>query len=85
MTYVNEFYIIGSRYKKLKDDVKYQKLYYDILETEDLINAYKEYYNETAIKYNKLINSFPYVIIYKIKGKKTKLFFDRKDEKNSIL
>ena len=85
MTYVNEFYIISTRYKKLKDNTSYQNLYYDILDTEDLLNAYKDYYNDTALKYNKIISTFPFSIAYKVKGKKKKLFFDKKDEKNSVI
>ena len=81
MTYINEFYIISNRYKKLKDSSDFQKLYFNIVETEDLINAYKDYYNDVAIKYNKMIKRFPFAIIYKLKGKKQKLFFDRKDNK----
>ena len=83
MVYINEFYIISNRYKKLKDNKDFQQLYFNITETEDLINAYKEYYNEVAKKYNKLIRFFPFSIIYRLKGMKEKLFFDRPTNKDS--
>ena len=76
LTYINEFYLIENRYRKLSDDKRFQKIYYAINETEDLLNAYKYYYNSASEEYNKLINKFPVFILAKIKGKKQKLFLD---------
>lgn len=76
IVYINEFHLIEDRYKKLRNDKKFQKIYFSINETEDLLNAYKSYYNKTIEEYNKLINKFPIIILAKLKGKKQKLFFD---------
>ncbi len=78
LTYINEFYLIKDKYKKLQKDETFKKIDYSINETEDKLNAYKEYYNDTAQKYNKLIKSFPFIVVTKIKRKKEKLFFDKK-------
>lgn len=76
IVYINEFYLIEDRYKKLKNDKRFQKIYFSINETEDLLNAYKSYYNSTIEEYNTLINKFPIIILAKLKGKKQKLFFE---------
>lgn len=76
IVYINEFHLIEDRYKKLRSDKRFQKIYFSINETEDLLNAYKNYYNKTSEEYNKLINKFPIIILAKLKRKKQKLFFD---------
>lgn len=78
LVYINEFYLIKDKYQNLQKNDDFQKIAFKIAETEDLLNAYKEYYNDNASKYNKLIKQFPIVIITLIKRKKEKLFFDNK-------
>lgn len=78
LNYINEFFLIENRYKRLKENENFEKIYFAINETEDLLIAYKDYYNDTADEYNKLIRKFPIVIVAKLKGKKEKLFFDKK-------
>lgn len=78
LIYINEFYLIKDKYKKLQKDENFLKISYAIDETTDTLNAYKEYYNDVAQKYNKLIKSFPVIIVTFIKGRKEKEFFDKK-------
>lgn len=78
LIYINEFYLIKDKYKKLQNNEEFQKIAYAINETEDKLNAYKEYYNESASKYNELIKKFPQNIISFIKKRKEKTFFDQK-------
>ena len=78
LIHVNEFYSIVEKYKKLNKNEDFKKIIYSIKETEDLLNAYKEYYNEVSSKYNKLISIFPINILSFIKRKKKKDFFDKK-------
>ena len=59
LVYINEFYLIKDKYKKLKKSEEFNKVFISISETEDNLNAYKEYYNDTIQKYNKLIKTFP--------------------------
>lgn len=74
---INEFYLIKDKYKKLKNNEEFQKITFAINETEDLLNAYKNYYNNVAEKYNNFISKFPINIAAFIKGKKQKEFFDK--------
>ena len=48
LVYINEFYLINDKYKKLKNNEEFQKIAYKIIETEDLLNAYKDYYNDMS-------------------------------------
>ena len=77
LVYINEFYLINDKYKKLKNNEEFQKIAYKIIETEDQLNAYKDYYNDVASKYNKYISMFPVKIVSFIKGRKQKKFFDK--------
>ena len=77
LVYINEFHLINDKYKKLKNNEDFQKIAYKIMETEDLVNAYKDYYNDVATKYNKHISMFPVKIISFIKGRKQKKFFNK--------
>lgn len=70
LVYINEFNLIKDKYKKLQKNEEFQKVAFAINETGDLLDAYKEYYNDTAEKYNKLIKSFPVIIISFIKEKR---------------
>lgn len=83
LVYINEFYLIKEKYKKLQNNEEFQKISFSINETEDKLNAYKEYYNDTIKKYNKLIKSFPLIIISFIKRRKEKNFFDKKSINDS--
>lgn len=78
LVYINEFYLIKDKYKKLQSNKPFQKIAFQINETEDKLNAYKEYYNDTITEYNKLIKKFPQIIISFIKRRKEKEFFDKK-------
>ena len=78
LIYIGEFHLIKNKYEKLSNDENFQKIAFAINETEDLLNAYKDYYNDCASKYNKLIRKFPIIFITLIKRRKEKLFFDNK-------
>lgn len=80
LVHVNEFYLIKDKYSKLQKNEEFQKISFKIVETEDLLNAYKDYYNECAEKYNYIIKRFPVIITTLIKRRKEKLFFDRKSD-----
>lgn len=79
LVYISEFYLIKEKYNKLQKNEEFQKVSFKITETEDLLNAYKDYYNDKASSYNKLIKSFPIILITLFKRKKEKLFFDKKN------
>lgn len=78
ISYCNEFYLIYDKYEELKKNGDFQKIAFALSETTDKLDAYKAYYNKYAESYNKLIKSFPLVIITMIKRKNKKDFFDEK-------
>lgn len=78
LVYISEFHLIKDKYQQLQKDEEFQKIAFKITETEDLLNAYKNYYNDNAEKYNRLIKQFPLIITTLIKRRKEKLFFDSK-------
>ena len=78
LIYVSELNLIKDKYDELNSNEDFQKVSFSLTETEDLLNAYKEYYNENASKYNKSIKSFPLIFTTLIKRRKEKLFFDNK-------
>ena len=83
LVYVGEFHLIKEKYDKLNDDESFEKIAFSISETEDLLNAYKDYYNNYASIYNKTIKSFPIILFNLIKRRKEKLFFDNKSMNDS--
>lgn len=82
--YTNEFNLIKDKYKKLKNNEDFQKIAFKLNETEDLLKAYKEYYNKYAQSYNKLLKSFPFIIINIFKRKKKKNYFDNNYEEEKL-
>ena len=83
LVYINEFHLIKDKYKKLQGIEEFESIVFAINETEDKLNAYKEYYNDAAKEYNKLIKKFPQVIITFLKRRKEKEFFDKKSISDS--
>lgn len=83
LVYINEFHLIKDKYKKLQGIEEFESIVFAINETEDKLNAYKEYYNNAAKEYNKLIKKFPQVIITFLKRRKEKEFFDKKSISDS--
>lgn len=74
----NKLDFIKKQYKELNtEDVN--KLFFDINEMDESLNAYIKYYNENIVEYNKYVRKFPYNIIGIILKYKEKQFFDNKD------
>ena len=83
LIHINEFHLIKDKYQKLQKNTDFQKISFAITETEDQLNAYKDYYNDNAGKYNKLIKQFPIILITLLKRRKEKLFFDKKSSNDN--
>ncbi|HOZ53871.1 MAG TPA: LemA family protein [Bacilli bacterium] len=79
LTYINELYIIKENYDELDNDEEFQKIFYEITDIEDSFKAFKDFYNDSIIKYNKLVSMFPMLIVAKIMRYKKKLFYDKKN------
>lgn len=76
---LNKVNFVKEQYTELKGNERLNKLTYDIEDMNEALAAYKKYYNETIVLYNKLIRIFPYNLIGKILKYKEKTFFDGKD------
>ncbi len=76
---LNKINFVKEQYTELKSNEKLNKLSYNIDDMNESLSAYKKYYNETIVSYNKLIRKFPYNIIGLILKYKEKTFFDGKD------
>lgn len=76
LIYVNEFLLIKDKYEKLGESEEFDKIAFQINETNDLITSYKSYYNGNIEKYNKLIKKFPVIFTTIIKRRRKKLYFN---------
>lgn len=76
---INELIQLKDKHSKLNNNDNFNKAWFDLNETDEELLAYKNYYNDNIIKFNKLIRMFPSNIIGKIAHFREKLFYDGKD------
>lgn len=76
---LNKINFVKDQYSELKSNEKLNKLSYDVEDMNESLQAYKKFYNESIVSYNKLIRIFPYNLIGIILKYKEKTFFDGKD------
>ena len=70
---------VRKQYTELHDVDNLNKLAYEVDEFDESLAAYKKYYNETLVDYNKLIRRVPYNFIGKIHKYSEKNFFDERN------
>ncbi len=75
----NKLDFIKKQYKELNTSEDINKLFFEVNEMDESLNAYIKYYNENIVEYNKYIRKFPINIIGIILKYKEKQFFDNKD------
>ena len=56
---LRSLFAVSESYPKLRASENFQKLQDDLKETEDQIAQYREVYNQTVLKYNTKIQTFP--------------------------
>lgn len=76
---INELVQLKDKHSKLSNNDNFNKAWFDLNEVDEELLAYKSYYNNNIIKFNKLIRMFPSNIVGKIARFKEKLFYDGKD------
>ncbi len=76
---LNKVNFVKGQYQELETDEEVIKLTYDIEDIDESLRAFKKFYNENIVLYNKLIRKFPYNLVGKIFKYKEKSFFDGKD------
>lgn len=75
----NKIDFIRKQYKEVSTSDEVNKLFYEINDMDESLNAYIKFYNENIVGYNKLIRKVPYNIVGIILKYKEKMFFDGKD------
>lgn len=75
----NKLDFVKKQYKEVNTSEDINKLFFEINEMDESLNAYIKYYNENIVEYNKYIRKFPFNIIGIILKYKEKQFFDNKD------
>lgn len=76
---LNEFYKIKEEHPELKKSEAFIDIDRKLLEIEENLESYQEYYNSNISEYNKLVRSFPTNIIAMICKYKERTFFDGKN------
>lgn len=76
---INEFHNYIERYPKLKSIESFMKINIALSESETEIEAFRKYYNDIITDYNKLVRSFPSLIVAMILKYKVKTYFDGKN------
>ena len=75
----NKLDFIKKQYKEVNNSEDINKLFFEVAEMDESLNAYIKYYNENIVEYNKYIRKFPFNIIGIVLKYKEKQFFDNKD------
>lgn len=75
----NKLDFIKKQYDEVNNSEDINKLFYEINEMDESLNAYIKYYNENIVDYNTYIRKFPFNLIGIVLKYKEKPFFDNKD------
>ncbi len=76
---IKQFNKYKDEYPNLSKNANFTKLEIELNESEAEIIAFKKYYNDIITEYNKLVRSFPAVLMAMIFKFKKKLYFDGKN------
>lgn len=82
---INEFNKYKETYEELKNNEEFVKIELGLFESEAEIVAARKYYNDIITDYNKLVRSFPTIIVAKLNGYNLKNYFDGKDMNDEII
>ena len=81
---VNEFYKIKEEHPELQKSEAFVEIDNKLVEIEDNLESYQEYYNSNITEYNKLVRNFPTNLVAMICKYKERTFFDGKDMNDEI-
>lgn len=82
---INEFNHYKETYADLKTNESFVKIDLGIMESESEIVAFRKYYNDIITDYNKLMRTFPSILVGKSAGYKLKTYFDGKDMNDDVV
>lgn len=74
-----------SDYEKLQSNHELQDIIYEIKNIDEKLTAAKNYYNKNTTESNRIIRTFPCVIVAKIHRFKIKAYFDGKNMQDEII
>ncbi|MBQ3475870.1 MAG: LemA family protein [Bacilli bacterium] len=81
----NKIDYVKKQYKELNKSEDVNKMFYDINDIDESLNAYIKFYNENITKYNELVKKFPYLLMATILKYKEKPYFDNKDLTDDVV
>lgn len=67
---VNNLLVLSENYPELKSNTNFIKLQEELVNCEDKIAYARDFYNESAMNYNNLVEKFPSSIVAKVLGYK---------------
>ena len=76
---INEFDHYKETVEELKTSDAFIKIELGLFESESEIVAARKYYNDIITDYNKMVRTFPSIIVAKLSGYKVRPYFDGKD------
>jgi len=82
---INEFNLYKETIPELSNSESFMKIELGLNETEVEITALRKYYNDIITEYNKIVKTFPSVVVAKVCKYKTKPYFDGKDMTDEIV
>ena len=79
---LNKLFALSEAYPELKANENFLSLQNDLKETEDKLSYARQFYNDTVLSYNNLIEQFPSNVVAKMfKFKRIDFFKAREEEK----
>ena len=67
---VNNLLVLSENYPELKSNTNFLKLQEELVNCEDKIAYARDFYNESVMRYNNMVESFPSSIVAKVFGYK---------------
>lgn len=81
---LNKLFAVAEAYPDLKANENFIKLQTDLKDTEDKISFARQFYNDTVMKFNNLVQMFPSNIVAKIFNFKKANFFEIEESEKVV-
>jgi hypothetical protein len=81
----NKLFALSEAYPDLKANTNFMSLQNDLKDTEDKITYARQFYNDTAMSFNDLVEMFPSNIVAKMFGFKKYDFFQAAEKDKEVV
>lgn len=81
---LNRLMVVVEAYPELKANANFLSLQGDLKDVEDKIRYSRQFYNDTVLKYNNKIQTFPNNVVANMFGFKEKVFFKVEEEDREV-